>query len=156
MGPGQPGRHPRVHDARNVRRDQDRPRFARQRVEPDRRRAARRGTGRDRGSRHRAVGERAFPRPDPRIGECVGRAVRRGVEPVEVGQSGLAARGHPADQHALSVSGGHAAGRPGNGRRTATACRPGVRSGTACRRSDVTIETRVGARPARVFSFPAR
>ncbi|CAM2182244.1 hypothetical protein BLAT2472_60134 [Burkholderia latens] len=155
MGSGQPRRHPRVHDAGNVRRDQDRPRLARQRREPDRRRATRRGTGRDRGSRDRAVGKRALPRFDPRIGERVGCAVRRGVEPVEVGQSGLVARGYPADQHALSVTaGGSPAARAG--RRTATACRPGARLAAARRRSDVTIETRVGARPARVFSFPAR
>ncbi|CAG9249742.1 hypothetical protein BDI4_260024 [Burkholderia diffusa] len=78
------------------------------------------------------------------------------MEPVEVGQSGLAARGYPAAQHALSMTGGRLAGCPGDGRRTATACRPGVRLAAVCRRSDVTIETRVGARPARVFSFPAR
>jgi predicted lipid-binding transport protein (Tim44 family) len=38
-------------------------------------------------------------RADPRIGERVGGTVRRGVEPVEVGRSGLAARGHPTAEH---------------------------------------------------------
>ncbi|CAI8988417.1 hypothetical protein EMIT0158MI4_50133 [Burkholderia ambifaria] len=156
MGPGQPGRHPRVHDAGNVRRDQDRSRFARQRSEPDRCRAARRGAGRDRGSRHRAVGERALPRADPRVGECAGRAARRGVEPDEVGQPGLAARGYPADQHALSVTGGRLAGCPGDGSPHCDRLPPGCAVG----RGLPTIR-RYNRNPRRRpacagFSFPAR
>jgi hypothetical protein len=90
-------------------------------------------------------------RADPRIGERVGGTVRRGVEPVEVGRSGLAARGHPTAEHALNAAGGR------RGRLLCGRVRP-LAPARAVERSLPTIRrynrNPRGRRPARVF-FPS-